>query len=176
MINKRKYSFYFLFPFLLFLAGCSSKDQNDRSLPKELQDIPVGLIVKHNRQIVYATYNDEDPDNYGRYKWPCETSVSTQHEGLRIVEFGAYIWVEDQWVFRSIYGRPFNQDEFSKWYSCENALLKKGQVFTDFNNWVKGDRLDSQETKSLWYFIGVNKKGEKFKGTAEITIVGEFKL
>jgi len=157
------------------LLACSSLGQKDSNLPDKLIDIPTGLEVKHSDTIVYAIINEKDPDKYGKYKWHFETTVTAISEDLKIVEFGAYLWLDNEWVLRTIYDRPFNQVEFEKWYSCESALLKKGQSCTDKNNWSKAHRLEGQKTKALWYFIGVNANDDKFKGTAEITTIGELK-
>lgn len=158
--------------FSLFLS-CSSSIQEEVSLPEKLAIIPTGIEVVHSKTNVYAIQNEKDPVKYGQYKWQFETTVSSTNENLTIVEFGAYLWNGADWVFRSIYGRPFNQQEFSKWYSCENALIKKGQTCTDHNNWSKVDRLNGERIRTLWYFIGVNDKGQKFKGTSEVVTIGE---
>lgn len=155
------------------LFNCSPVIQKDTTLPEILRNIPTGIEVSHSKKNVYAIQNKKDPEKYGKYKWHFETTVSSINDDLTIIEFGAYLWDGNEWVSRSIYNRPFNQNEFSKWYSCENALIKKGHSFTDFNNWTKGDSLDGEKKRTLWYFIGVNADGEKYKGTAEVLTIGE---
>jgi len=163
----------FLSIILSLLLSCGPSNNNDVSLPDKLAKIPTGIEVTHSKTIVYAIPNKKDPEKYGQYKWHFETTVSPSNEDLTITEFGAYLWDGKEWVFSSIYGRPFNPEEFSKWYSCESAVIKKGKSFTDNNNWSKADQLNGQKRRTLWYFIGVNAEGKKFKGTAEVTTIGE---
>lgn len=157
----------------LILLNCALRIPKDVQLPEKLKNITTGIEVTHSKNNVYAIPNKKDIDKYGKYKWHYETTVSATNENLTIVEFGAYVWSGNKWVFNTIYNRPFNKEEFSKWYSCENAFIEKGQSFTDHNNWGKGDILDGKKSKTLWYFIGVNKSGEKFKGIAEIVTIGK---
>lgn len=155
------------------LLSCGSSNQKDIVLPEKLAKIPTGIEVTHSKTNVYAIPNEKDPEKYGKYKWHFETTVSPSNEDLTIIEFGTYLWNGQVWIFRTISGRPFNQEEFSKWYSCKNYLMKKGQAYTDHNNWSKADRLDGQKNRTLWYYIGINDEGQKFKGTAEIITINE---
>ncbi len=156
----------------IFVAyGANSKIDNQ--LPKTLENIPLGIIVEHSKTKVYASLNNKDPEKYGKYLWHFETSISTIKEDLIIIEFGAFIWDGKEWVFGSIYNRPFNSEEFAKWYSCENALIEKGKTVTDPNNWQKSNQLTGEKKRTLWYYIGENKKGQKFLGTSEVLMIGE---
>ena len=159
---------------LSIVLNCSPTIQKDTALPEMLRNIPIGIEVNHSKEIVYAEFNEKDPEKRGKYKWHYETTVKSTIEDLTIIEFGAYIWANKIWSQKTIYDRPFNKEEFAKWYSCSDGELIKGKEFTDFNNWNKGNTLDGKTHKTLWYFIGVNKSGEKYKGTAEIISVHKF--
>ena len=163
----------FLSIILSLILSFGSSNHSEYSLPDKLAKIPTGIEVTHSKTIVYAISNEKDPEKYGQYKWHYETTVTPTNEDLTITEFGAYLWDGKEWVFRSIYGRPFNSEEFSKWYSCDSAHIKKGKSSTDHNNWSKADQLNGQKIRTLWYFIGINANGQKFKGTAEVTTIGE---
>ncbi|WP_027418199.1 hypothetical protein [Crocinitomix catalasitica] len=123
---------------------------------------------------VYTELNEKDPEKRGKYKWHYETTVKSTNEDLTIIEFGAYLLMNGNWEKTSIYDRPFNSEEFAKWYSCPNGELEKGVGYSDFNNWSKGDKLDSKTQETLWYYIGVNNVGKKFKGTAKIISIHKF--
>jgi hypothetical protein len=148
----------------------------DIELPKELMDLPIGIEVRHSKDKVYAEINTKDPEKRGKYKWHYSTSVKSLNEGLTVVEFGAYVLTNGSWQHNTIYDRPFNKEEFAKWYSCLNGELIKGTEFTDLNNWSKGNNLDGDSAKSLWYFIGENKNGKRFRGTAEITSIHKLEI
>mgnify|MGYP000540977754 CR=1 FL=1 len=157
---------------LILFITCSCSTDN---LPEALSVIPDGIEVHHSEKIVYAEQNFDDPDEAGRYIWKYETTVSTSEPDLQIVEFGAYIWSGSKWEFRTVYNRPFNSEEFEMWYDCPDARLQENSEYTDPSNWSKGDFLNGKESKALWYFIGENSKGERYKGTCEIISSGKMK-
>lgn len=161
---------------LFFSSGLfgilSSSISIKQELPAKLQGIPDGINVSHNKQIVYAIKNQKDPKKYGKYKWQFETTVSSLSEELTITEFGAFVLSNGKWVQKSLYNRPFNSQEFAKWYSCEDAILQKGKSYTDHNNWSKANVLNGKKTLVLWYFIGKNKDEVEFKGIAQVITIG----
>jgi hypothetical protein len=159
--------------FLAFILFSCKSNNRENSIPDELKAIPNGIEVSHNKEVVYAELNKQDPESRGKYKWHYETTVKAIHEDLTITEFGAYIWHKGEWQHRTIYDRAFNNEEFEKWYSAPGGKIIKGKEYTDPNNWNKGDVLDGKTTKSLWYFIGENDAGKTFKGTAEISSIHE---
>ncbi|UKN03740.1 hypothetical protein K6119_09575 [Paracrocinitomix mangrovi] len=153
---------------LLLLFSCQSGPEK---YPDKLTSIPDGITVKHSKEYVYAEPNMEDPERYGKYKWHFTTSVSSQKGDLQVIEFGAYFWEDEQWKFTSIYDRPYNAEEFERWYSCPNGMLISGKTYTDPNNWSKGNNLDGSKQLALWYVIAEDQNGEKYKGAAEVTNV-----
>jgi hypothetical protein len=144
-------------------------EQSSRVWPKKLASLPVGMEVRHNPAVVFATENTKDPEKWGTYQLQLTTSVVALEEDLEIIEFGGYLLEDDQWVFRSIYDRPFDKEEFIDWYNCPEGLLQKGVSYSDHDNWLaKTDNLSGQRIISLWYFIGKNKNGNKFVGASEV--------
>jgi len=138
-------------------------------LPPELESIPNGIEVGHNPQTVAAVYSQKD----SMYYWVYKTSVKPVKEDIEITQFGSYVWAEDHWVLGTVTGKPFDAKDFADWYQCKNAKMKKGKEYSDENNWNSGKLL--QGSKSLWYYIGKNKKGELFKGTAIVNSLPEMK-
>ena len=128
-------------------------------------NVPNGIEVVHTPSYVYASINQKDPAKRGVYQLEFNTTVIAINEDLEIVEFGGYDLINDEWVLYTVYDRPFNKEEFSSWYGCENGILKKGVAYSDSENWIaKSDVLSGRKVKSLWYFIAKNKQGTFFKG------------
>ncbi|MGA2669060.1 MAG: hypothetical protein ABSF32_09105 [Ignavibacteria bacterium] len=138
--------------------------------PDKLQYIPDGIIVKHIPDSVYASKDAKDTNNY---YWFHKTTVKAESEDLEITEFGSYTWYQNNWVLTMITDKPFTKKDFADWYNCPDGKLIKGKVFEDNSNWYRSPQL--QNVKVLWYYIGKNAKGEKFKGTAMIEYLAGMK-
>lgn len=162
----------------LLMTGCSSSNEqtNQLPLPMKLEQIKRNTIeVNHSVDTVFATVNAKDPEKRGKYQLQVTTSVSSKEADLTIQEFGAYMLENGEWKFSSIFNRPFNKEEFSKWYGCKNGILKKDSVYNDPDNWLaKGDVLTRDTLVSLWYFIGLDNYGNQHLGTRKV--VGVFHL
>ena len=136
--------------------------------PSEITSLPVGLEVINNPSVVYASLNKKDSLLY-KYKLAFETEVHALDENLEIVNFGGYIWIDGKWVFQTMYGRPFNKEEFIKWYGSNNGEIILDSVYTDRENWLtKTNVLNGSKIRLLNYFIAKNTKGEKFYGASEV--------
>lgn len=138
-------------------------------LPAELQNIPNGIEVGHNPQTVMAEYNKND----SMYYWVYKTTVKPMTEDLEITEFGSYLWISGHWEFSTVTLKPFDKNDFARWYNCADGKIKKGTEYSDTGNWTRWQTL--QKGRTLWYYIGKNSKGEKFKGTAIIDYLPELK-
>src|SRR5688572_7722414 len=99
------------------------------------------------------------------YTWEYQTTISAVAGSVRITEFGAFGEIDGQWVFGTITDEPFTPEDFEDWYSCPEAVVLAGEIYSDPTNWSGGDDL-RDATAGLWYFIGVNDKGETVKGEA----------
>lgn len=138
-----------------------STNEVAKELPTELKNIPDGIEVSHTPVNVNAVKTKDDTT---MLYWFHETTVKALKEDIEITEFGSYSWVNDHWEFGNLGGTPFSPKDFAEWYQCKNAKLKKGKVYSDKNNWSRWPYL--QRSTAIWYYIGKNKKGELFKGTA----------
>ncbi len=139
-------------------------------LPVLLRNIPDGIEVKHSPVDVRAVKNKNDTT---MLYWFHTTTVKALKEDIEITEFGSYTWSLDHWEFGNVGGAPFSPKDFAEWYECKNSKLKKGKEYSDKNNWSRWPVL--QRSTSLWYYIGKNKKGELFKGTAIINYLPEMR-
>jgi len=168
-LKMKVYFQYVIFSILIFSCTTkigSQKEYND--WPKEITDLPVGLKVINNPNEIYASLNQKDSLKY-KYKLAFETEVRALKEDLEIVDFGGYIWDGNKWVFQSMYGRPFNKQEFIKWYGSNSGEISLDFVYADRNNWlVKTNNLNGSSMRFLNYFIAKNAKGEKFYGVSEV--------
>jgi hypothetical protein len=158
--------------FFLTLSATPSSFAADDAKPtslEELDKLPVALKVVHSPTPALATENDAK--DRPKYRWWFQTTVSSVESDVTIVEFGAYHWLNDKWVFGNFTGKPFSGKDFSEWYSCPDAIIKEGKSFTDPTNWASGPKLVAG--KARWYFIGVDKKGRRVKGEAIVELKGE---
>ncbi len=138
--------------------------------PSKIDTLPRGILVTHSPKEIFATPNTKDPEKHGKYQLKHSTTIETIKEDLEIIEFGGYFLINGEWVFKTIYDRPLNNEEFSKWYDCTNGVLRKGEKYTDKNNWMaKSNHLNQVSYRGLWYYIGKNKGGKLFTGASEIT-------
>jgi hypothetical protein len=130
---------------------------------EQLDKLPVGMKVTHDPTPSRAT-DTSNRKGLQKYTWFFKTTVQPTDSDVKITEFGAYGWEGGKWVFRTITRKPFTAKDFADWYSCPDALAKKGKGYADTNNWVTGPELVAG--KSRWYYIGVDGSGRRVKGEA----------
>ncbi len=149
----------------------TSMPENKMSeLPAVLMNIPEGIGVTHTPVNVGAVKTKEDTT---MLYWFHTTSVKPLKEDIEITEFGSYYWMQDHWEFGNVGGVPFSPKDFADWYECKSGKMKKGKVYSDKNNWYRWPSL--QRSTTLWYYIGKNKKGELFKGTAMVNYLPQMR-
>ncbi|WP_425399676.1 hypothetical protein [Aeoliella sp.] len=152
--------------------GCSRQSDSSPKPPirslEDIRQLPVGISVQHNPNPAHAVLGGRS----GRkYTWPIRTTVSAINEDVTIIEFGAFVEWNGEWVFSTLTGEPFTPQDFAEWYSCEGASLSLGEDVTDPNNWGGGDKL--MDSKAIWYFIGETKDGKRCYGEGEIVELGQ---
>jgi len=138
--------------------------------PQYITDLAIGIDVYHSSEIVYAKKSNRENNTLYPYILEFGTTVMAINQDLEIIEFGAFSWEEGKWVQRNIYNRPFNKDEFIKWYHCnDNGMLYKGFKYSDNKNYLgQSNYLDGSTSISLWYFIGENDQGKRYVGAKEV--------
>ena len=152
------------------LYSCSTPEKTARApWPEKITSLDNELTVKHSADTVFATINTKDPEKRGKYQLQFTTSVRSQKGTVRIEEFGGYQLLNNEWKFSSIFDRPFNNEEFAKWYGCENGIIIEAETYADEDNWLgKTNKLTGDTLVSLWYYIGINEQGKKVVGAKEI--------
>lgn len=140
-------------------------------LPKKLSTIPTGFSVTHNKDIL----SPEPAANNFSYVWKLETAVKNlRNEHLKIVEFGTYKLKNNKWVLDSIQEEPFSYDTINKeFYEVYGATIKPKETYTEHKNYLYANKLNQSKNKKLFYFIGLNHEGKKYKGIQEVIIVEE---
>lgn len=165
---------YFLF--FLFVMSCSGSKNPYPDLPDNIKHLSNELIVTHSTDTVCATLNTKDPETRGKYQLKHTTSVRSDLGDVQIEEFGGCFLVGDQWVLKTIYDRPFNADEFSRWYNCPNGQMKKGKSYQDSDNWLsKMNSLSGDTTVGLWYYVGKDANGKKVMGAKDIVRIARLR-
>jgi hypothetical protein len=159
---------YLLFA-LLFLTACAHEEQRSHPWPNKITKLEKGILVKHSLDTVYATLNTKDPNTHGKFQLQFTTTVSSLEGDIKVEEFGAYFWDGTKWKATSIYNRPFNPEEFDKWYKGDNGFILEGKNYSDNDNWLaKGNVMSGDTINTLLYFMGYNEQNEKVVGASEI--------
>lgn len=139
--------------------------------PEELDKLPEGIKVVHESKAALATLTGKS-ERRAKYTWWYKTSVSAIDGDVTIVEFGALVWKDGKWVGGGTFtGKPYATEEFAEWYKCPKAVLKKGESFSDPTNWSSDPELRAGNMR--WYFVGIDAKGKRVKGEAEIELRAE---
>lgn len=98
-----------------------------------------------------------------RYIWPYTTTVSPKIEGLKVVEFGGFLYKGGRWVFANDTGKAFGAQQFKEWYATPaDGVILTGKNYPDPKNRTVSSKLEGQ--KALWYFIAQGKDGKKYQG------------
>lgn len=124
----------------------------DEPLPEKLQDLRRTIDVIH-----FPRENDPVQID-GIYHWKHMTSILCKESEIEIIEYGAYLFYNDQWNLR----RAYPLKELDKAFGTKNNTLSQAEPYTWNKNWRTGDSLFGGW--ALWYFIGLTPEGEKVCG------------
>lgn len=129
----------------------------------EVRKLPVGIRVTHSPDPALAATGVQDAYTF---TWVFSTTVEAIERPLRVIEFGCFSELGDEWHFSTATGRPFNGGEFAEWYSCPDAELRPGEPAKDPKNWSAAQQLSAD--RMLWYYIALDEAGNAFRGEAVI--------
>ncbi len=186
-------------PFIIFLLSCNENIPTDENIidkdiieeividsgeiPNKISKIPVKITVLHEPDTVYAIRDEKDTTIY---LWKHSTTIKTELEYLKIIEFGAYYMDNGNWKLGNITHKPYTTKEFEQWYfvksdsdfisweNCKNGVLKANVEYIDPSNW-SGKDSELQSHIVLWYYIGIDKENKKYVGYAMCYTVAELK-
>lgn len=97
-----------------------------------------------------------------RYYWKHNTAILCKESEIKIIEYGAYLFYNNQWNLRKSY--PIK--ELNKNFGTKKEILQRSQPYTWINNWRSDNSLFGGW--AMWYFIGVTTKGETVCGYQKI--------
>ena len=121
-------------------------------LPEKLQNLSVEIEVMHFPK-------ENDPIKIKRkYYWKHATAILSKKSDIKIVEFGAYLFYNQQWNLR----KSYDLKDLDKNFGTKKQKLRQGQPYVWANNWRIGDQLFGGW--AMWYFIGTNDKGDTICG------------
>jgi len=137
---------------------------------KELAKLPEGLTVSHSPDPV--NYTLHSPTLSG-VKWTHSTTVSSTVGPVTILEFGYLVERNGHWESPHETEVPYTytSSDFAKMYDCPNSELQPGKSYTNDLNRSVIDCVPVQDVK--WYYIGLDAKGNRVKGEANVTLLAE---
>ncbi len=122
------------------------------SCPEKLENLPRLITVNHFPKINNPIQIKK------KYYWKHATAILCQTSDITVIEYGAYLYYNNQWNLRKSY--PLN--ELDKNFGTKKQQLEQGEPYT----WAKNWRVDSRLFGgwALWYFIGTTPSGETICG------------
>lgn len=121
-------------------------------IPEKLKIYKSGIIVNHFPKEVHPIKNKDT------YYWKHNTSILAPESQISIIEYGAYIYYNNQWNLRKVY--PLKG--FDKLFGTKKLKLNQGEPYTWTDNWRTGQDLFAGW--ALWYFIGKTTSGKLICG------------
>ncbi len=164
---------------LVCMIGCSdrqsspSRSRASSSGPvAELEALPVGLEVVHTPARVENPRQGDKRSGWA-YQWVFGTEVRAIERPLTIAQFGILAWDGENWILppdQTKYNAGIlGQAEFTEWYECPTGRIEPGKPAVDPKNWAGSHTRSSFKQK--WFFIGVDSKGQRYKGEAVVELV-----
>lgn len=143
--------------FLLLLQALTAQTHygtpgTDTPLPEILNGLRKAIDVEHLPKINHPIQIDKT------YYWKHATAILSQESPVTIIEFGAYLYYNDQWNLRQKY--PLK--DLGRFFGLKNKTLLQAQPYVWTENWRTGDQLFGGW--AMWYFIGLTPEGEKVCG------------
>ena len=121
-------------------------------IPEKIQNIPRTIEVFHFPKI-------NDPIKIkNRYYWKHSTGILSKTDNITIIEYGAFLYYNNQWNLRKTY----EIKELDKTFGTKKQKLDQAQPYIWKNNWRTDNRLFGGW--ALWYFIGIDSSGKKVCG------------
>jgi len=116
-------------------------------IPEKLQSYKRTIKVTH-----FPKENDPVEID-GTYYWKHMTAILCKESDITIIEYGAYLFYNDQWNLR----RSYPIKELDKTFGTKKQLMNQGEPYAWMKNWRTGSSLFGGW--ALWYFIGRTSDG-----------------
>lgn len=122
------------------------------AIPEKLKDLKVGIEVIHFPK-------ENDPIKIkNKFYWKHATAILSKESEVKIIEFGAYIFYNKQWNLR----KSYDLKDLDKFFGTKKQIMLQRQPYVWADNWRVGNQLFGGW--AMWYFIGINDKGETICG------------
>ncbi len=157
---------------IISFAGISQAEQDvygpleSEVILTELASLPQGLTVTHTPDSVATSFSGPS-----RVQWVHRTTVSSTVGPVTIVEYGFLLERNGRWTDEMGIRSKYTANEFAKNFGSPGAKLLPGKSYT--NEWNRSMSDNMPEQTGKWYFIGVDSKGNRVKGEANIKLVGD---
>lgn len=149
---KTKITLLLLVLFQFTYAQVDYGTPTNEAVPEKLKDLKIGIEVMHFPK-------ENDPIKIkDKYYWKHATAILSKESEIKIIEFGAYIFYNEQWNLRMSY----DLKDLDKYFGTKEHIMLQGQPYVWAGNWRVGDQLFGGW--AMWYFIGINDKGEAICG------------
>lgn len=148
----------FLITALLSLGGYSQSNYGtppEGLIPDKLKDLPRSIEVKHFPEVNDPVKIDDT------YYWKHATAVLSKENPVEILEYGAYLYYNNQWNLRRSY--PLKE---LKSFGIKDQKMLQAHPYVWTENWRVGDDLFGGW--AMWYFIGQTPEGKKVCGYGKI--------
>lgn len=147
---------FFLFQVFALSSQVDYGTPKGNQIPTKLSKLPRLILVNNFPNEIDAVKIKD------RYYWKHTTSILCKVDNVEIIEFGAFLFYNNQWNLRQTY----NLKELDKKFDTKKQQLKLGQPYTWRNNWRTDSKLFGGW--AMWYFIGITSSGEKICGYQKI--------
>ncbi len=106
-------------------------------------------------------------------QWKHSTTVSSIVGPVKIIEFGYFVERNGRWEVPYGVEVPYayTSSDFAKKYDCPGSELRPGESYSDVSNRSVIDCVPEQLVR--WYFIGLDAKGNRVKGEADVKLLAE---
>ena len=89
---------------------------------------------------------------------------------VTIVEYGFFLERNGRWTDETGIRSKYTANDFEMYFGSPDAKLLPGNSYT--NEWNRSNSDNIPEQVGKWYFIGLDSKGNRVKGEANIKLVG----
>jgi hypothetical protein len=132
----------------------------------ELASLPQGLTVTHTPDSVTTSFSGPSG-----VQWAHSTTVSSTVGPVTIVEYGFLLERNGRWTDETGIRSKYTANDFAENFGSPDAKLLPGKSYT--NEWNRSMSDNMPEQVGKWYFIGLDSKGNRVKGEANIKLVGD---
>ena len=137
---KTKITFLLLILFQFAIGQVDYGTPENESVPEKLKNLEVEIEVIHFPK-------ENDPIKIkDKYYWKHATAILSKKSEVKIIEYGAYLFYNDQWNLR----KSYDLKDLDKNFGTKKQIMLQGEPYVWSKNW----RIDSRLFGgwAMWYF------------------------